>query len=285
MAMLKIVGGKSDVYEECTFSKYNLDLTTGCVTSLHGKEGRCQYCYARLWNYHDLKVKNGISRLDNQLKKLQDIEINGIKVGKWVRLGKMSDPGHYLTLPLLRLVLEKFKEYEVHPIIVTKLIDYHEDIAELIKESQGILHISLGYDELERGAAELGFDNMARVIVAMNYLNDNVPTVARVVLDVTAPPSRMYLTAKLNKLPILVTPLRFASRKIANKIGVDLSKYERYRGYYRPKWEYVLSEYKRMPMCGDLAGGVERCSLCLIPKFYKIKKLKKYVNIEPLGGS
>jgi len=264
MGKIRIVKGKSDVYQACVFSKYNVDITTGCATSIPiGREGRCKYCYARLWNFREFNVKADFSLFDKQVKNLGPV----FKNEKWIRFGKMTDPGYIASLPILKQAIKKLNENRVHSIIATKLLGYDSEIADLLKDN-GIIQYSFGYDNLELGAVKLGFSNKERLKHAIKYRNSGVVTIARVVIDVTSPPNNIYNEIK-GKLPILITPIRFRKKSLAKEIGADLNNYAYYRGYYRPLLEKEHREFVNKPTCGDFGKGEERCALCLTNIFRK----------------
>jgi len=263
MTIARIVGGKGDIVSSC-ICKHNLDLSTGCASGnikgifKRNSTSRCAYCYGRLSNYHKFKPK--IINL-----KLLEKDIRDRKV-KILRIGKFTDPGYISLKENLIAVLTLCNTLKVRTIVITKLLEFDKEVAALLKSSNSVLHFSLGYDELEKGANYLGKSNSERLKIAKKYSKFGVKTYLRLIKDVTAKADAISRKAFKNNIPIIITPLRFNNNKLAEEVtNKKISKlkeesYSRIPGYLNPS--IIHNDYASIKRrCGEI-GNKKYCAKC-----------------------
>lgn len=263
MALARIVGGKGDKVEGC-LCKHNLDLSIGCPSgNIRGffrrnSNGRCEYCYGRRSNYHKFRPKK--INLDLLEK---DIKLRKIKI---LRVGKFSDPGYRSLKESLANVLRLCNKLKVKVILITKLLEFDKKVAELLKSTDSVIHFSLGYDHLERGANWLGMSNNKRLKVAHQYSRFGVRTYLRLVKDITVSADDVSKKAFNSKIPIIITPLRFARYDLAKSItGKSISELKTHRfiripGYLNPR--IMHDDFSQIrEICGEI-GEKRYCAKC-----------------------
>lgn len=239
--IMKIVPGKG-----CYSSKYNCDTTSGCI-------GRCSYGYCRIFQSRkEIQVKTCDTKsLDRQLKLYNDM----IRI----RIGKFTDPG-YESVESLKL-LNWCKSNNIKPVFVTKLPG-NEDIAKVITESDGVMQITLGYDDLEPGICEHNSTNDYRLMVGEAFIEKGYNIVFRLVRESTGN-SDMYTKELIDKHRdrILFTPLRLKSKPAIQQLGGDDTKYTFHAGFYRP--DIISNDYKNLKSCYENKDKLY-CGKCLL---------------------
>lgn len=237
----------------------------------------CTYCYAK-YNYKKsipYKRKRILERTFKSLKeKIPEFSI--------LRIGKNHECGSPYTRKELLQVLEYCVKYKVRPIVTSKILEYDPRVADLVIKSDGVVHISLGRDELESGAVLLGYNNDKRFEVAKQYLNHGCVTAVRVVEDITLSMPEFIKKVQQSGMPILVTPLHYPDKNSWNLRRSDISweeakekgLYKYTHGALRP--EIIHNDWKiTKERCGVIAGK-EYCNNC---------NLKNIRFSEELGSS
>jgi hypothetical protein len=138
---------------------------------------KCDYCYGRRKN-------NG---------KITPLEVNDVTRGEFeqkkpmiVRLGKLTEVGHPFYRKQLLDFLELCREFGTSVIFPTKMLEYDERVAKLLRETRSVLNYGIGNDSLERGACSQGFKNEKRIWEAWKYHMDGVNTTLTIACDVTS---------------------------------------------------------------------------------------------------
>ena len=255
MSNIKIVLGKAEVYSACTFSKYNIDTTTGCIMGKDDLNDRCKYCYAKLWNGYKYAPKKVGKNFRAQIRKLAPVYKNQV----YIRFGKMTEPGY--ETDILKEAITIMTEEDAHAIIVTKLLKYDKEMSLLLKINGATIHYSLGDDKLEPGAVKLGMPNKQRTAEARKYIRDGVNVAFRVVVDITQPIPMKYKVLADNGYNLLVTPIRVRDKKLVK----DISNYKYFRGFYRPNFIHnSFKNNKHIRFCGELSDGTPLCGMCFV---------------------
>jgi len=203
---------------------YPPELRSGLKDERNGKlpDEKCRYCDSRRHNYGAVTI----AEIGKNTRK--DFEI--LKP-EFVRISKNNEAGHPYYRKTLLEFLELCKEFGTQAIFPTKMLEYNEKVATLLKETNSTLLYSLGWDRLEPGVCSQGFTNTWRTEEAEEYLREGVNTSLTIVCDVTSSigenVSQGNIIGKaLN--PILFSPLnrriipfRPNSRKVAQELGID----------------------------------------------------------------
>ena len=108
------------------------------------------------------------------------------KLPKIIRLGKRTEPGHFYYMPVLTDFLELCNEFGTRVILPTKMLQFNEKIATLLRETGSVVHYSIGGDCFEPGACSQGYTNQWRMERAQEYLSAGVNTHLTIVCDVTS---------------------------------------------------------------------------------------------------
>jgi hypothetical protein len=232
----------------CFSSQYNCDTTMGCL-------GDCDYGYCKIFQKKgnvEVKICNTKS-LDKQWKKINTNQSVNL------RIGKFTDPG-FESKELLKL-LNWCKVNNIKPILITKMPG-NEDVVKEITTCKGIMHISLGYDDLEKSMCLHNFTNDYRFMVGLSYIEKGYNVIFRLVREVTgqADVFTKELISKYKKY-ILLTPLRLKSKPMIQQLGGDISKYTFTGGFYRP--DTLHPDYHNLNSCYENKEGIH-CSKCLL---------------------
>lgn len=229
-------------------SRVTLDPALGCV-------GACVGCYAAKTTrlgpdvYHSLtKVKSMVeSELIRSIKHVQS------KGHNYARVGKSCDPG--LHLDELTFILKTAQKLDFRCVVVSKYLMFNDKIADLLREGDHTLHISLGMESEKIPSEE------KRISAGKQYFAKGVRTSFRICDDVTRP-YRDYLDEEADKIPKIITPMRYPSKADIASSQADLSNFVFEAGYYKPKeahssWKEMLPGHG----CGKI-GDKYHCSNC-----------------------
>lgn len=261
MAEIAIVKGKAEhVGDACIGSKWNVDMTSGCACRYLG--GKCTYCYGSRINFHMDGGPNFVKTY-NREKIRKFIRKNNVQ---YIRFGKFTEPGAKWTMDILRDMINLCVEENVRPIIVTKILKFDKNLAELLIKSHGIIHYSLGDDKCEPGACFVN-TNKQRIEECAKYNNAGAKAIVRVVMDATVKPTEksLYNKAKAAGIKILLTPIRCQKKteleKWTGKSFKDAKEnYAHFEGYFRPKT--IHKTFKNDLICGELSDGKLFCGKC-----------------------
>lgn len=162
-------------------------------------------------------------------------------------------------------------KYEIRPIVVSKILDFDKQVADLIKKSNGTLHISLGIDALEKGAVLQGASFSDRVQVAKEYTDYGVNCSVRVVADIAQPMTDNVKKVKELGLRILLTPLYYLKKDLFTRTDMTWDEAKTNGTYY---WNHGLHPKKVHPdwdttkeRCGYIDGKC-CCNNCGLGKIY-----------------
>ena len=228
------------------------------------KQKICGYCFAaRLFKRNGpYKVKRIVEKVFRDLKaKIPEFSV--------LRIGKNFECGSRATRNELIQVLELCVKYNIRPIVTSKILDFDIRVAELVRQANGVIHISLGIDKFELGAVEQGYDQKTRYANAKLYHEAGTKTGVRVVEDITAPMSDLIRKIHFeDKFHILLTPLFYKDKKTFESNRSDITWDEAKRsGIFKfqsgalhaeivhPSWNSVRN------ICG-LVHGIMRCNNC-----------------------
>jgi hypothetical protein len=187
-------------------------------------EARCAYCsqgYTHAYT-DNTRVFPPITQadFDRQIKTIiKKSEITNLRT---FRIGKSKDSwmpqfpedSRKSLMALITAVVNSkvpMLSENIQSIIVTKLLPFDEGLAQFFLNTNTIIHYSLGKDDWEIGACNLGYTNEERIKLAKLYYNFGVNTHIRIVADMTKPMPD-YVKEYINKIetiPILFTPLRY----------------------------------------------------------------------------
>jgi hypothetical protein len=269
----KIVGGKGQHYDLCVLD-FNMDIESGVCSITLDKKGTtanrskaCDYCYAAYLYKKDPKayrVKTIKESVFKNIAKKYPAHI--------LRLGKNFECGHRLARPALLQVLQYCVKYKMRPVVTSKLLEFDKAVADLVKSSQGIVHISLGRDEDESGAVRQGSTNEWRLEQATAYKKYGCPTQVRIVSDVTMPMSDFHRKAFKEmggSHGVLLTPLHYTNKEHFESMRQDITWDEaKSSGLFsythgdlrpnriHPDWDQTKER------CGVIAGR-EYCNNCV----------------------
>lgn len=203
-----------------------MDLESGICSIALDKNGKanknniCDYCYAaRIFS------KDPDAFRIKEIKELEFKKIADKYPAHILRLGKFFEVGSKRTRSQLYQVLELCVKYKMRPIVTTKLLEMDRKVSDLVKKSQGIVHISLGDDSQEKGAIKQGSTNRWRLAQAIKYKRAHCPVAVRIVYDVTLPMSDFYkkVFSHMGSSGILLTPLRYTSKKCLEDNRTDIT--------------------------------------------------------------
>ena len=219
----KIVTGKGSSYDQC-ICYFNIDIESGiCSVALdeNGKADKskiCSYCYAAYKHSADADSYRVKTIKESEFKKIA--EKHELKI---LRIGKFFECGHRRTREQLYQVLEYCIKYDIRPIVTSKVLEFDPKVSQLVKESDGIVHISLGDDRQETGALLQGSTNDWRLAQAILYREDGCPVQTRIIADVTIPMSEFnkHVYAKMGSKGILLTPLRYLNKELFSQSRPD----------------------------------------------------------------
>lgn len=226
----------------------SVDLERGCAN-------QCIGCYGTKTSMMgaDKYFNNVISKDYDENKFKNSCRLTVRKSNSFARLGKHSDCGHGHLHEVLKSVLEIASEEKLRLIFVSKSLKYDQEVAKLLRDGHHTLHISLGMITQAPSDKE-------RLKVAEQYHENKVHTCIRVVEDVTKPVPAQY--AEFNEDYVILTPMRYTSKEVAEQYSADLSKYKWENGYYRPA--QIHESWKRFKnVCGEINGELKCCS-CMV---------------------
>lgn len=210
----QIVPGKGQFYSTC-FLDFNIDIESGiCSVAVDSKTGVvdknkiCLYCYAtRLFKTRGpYKIKIIREKLFSDLKK-KIPEFSVLRIGKNFECGSVEARDELLQ------VLELCVKYKIRPIITSKILEFDSRVADLTIQSNGVIHISIGRDEMETGAVERGFSNETRYENAKLYSLYGVRCGVRIVEDITLPAPDFIKRIINENFHILLTPLNYKDKE------------------------------------------------------------------------
>lgn len=229
----------------------SIDLERGCIN-------RCVGCYGTKTSLmgSDKYFNNIVAKDFNESKFKKSCELASKQGYSYIRLGKHSDAANISDYEILKRVIEISHQEGLKLIFVTKSLKHNKDISKLLRDNDHILHISLGM--LTDAPSDIH-----RLNTFLLYKNDKVNVRLRITSDITEPINSMFTA--INKDRIIVTPMRFISKEVADYYNIDLTKYKYVNGYYKPILEYVHESWKRYSnWCGEVytETGVDVFSYC-----------------------
>lgn len=220
--------GKQDYYPGCLLD-INLDYAKWCVSGI-SPDGKiagwnsCEYCYAS----HTHAGYPGAFYVDRKIlaEQIMVARLERAKDGKptrYLRLGKRTECGAKMFRESLLNTLEACADEGVKCIFPTKFLEFDMNVAELLKKTDSTLLISLGSDELERGAVFHGRTQEARIEDGLKYLESGVRAIPYVLVDATLPNGGNYFKKNLSvafcEFPrVQILPIRLRHAKRAMKI-------------------------------------------------------------------
>lgn len=268
----KVVPGKGQYYALC-FLDFNIDLESNtCSVTVNGEgqtnlKDACSYCYARYNFKTNTPYKKKVIRestFKNLKKKIPEFSV--------LRIGKNVECGSQYTRNELLQVLELCVKYKIRPIVTSKILEFDERVARLVIESDGVVHISIGRDEMETGAVKLGFPNEVRLWNAHKYFDYGCTTAVRVVEDITMPMPEFISKIHESGMPILLTPLHYPDKNSFSQRRDDITweqakekkLFEFLHGALRPN--FIHDDWnKTKERCGVIMGR-EYCNNCNLGK-------------------
>jgi hypothetical protein len=268
----QIVQGKGQHYELCILD-FNMDIETGvCSITLNSKgkgnrDRACDYCYAAYLYRKDPNAYKVKAIKENEFKKIAEAYPAHV-----LRLGKNFECGHKNSREALIQVLEYCVKYNMRPVVTTKILEFDKRVADLVIQSRGIVHISIGRDEDESGAVAQGATNAWRLKQAIKYKKYKCPTQIRIVADITMPMSQFHkkaFEAMGGSHGVLFTPLHYTSKSHFESMRTDITweqaketgLFTYVKGDLRPN-ELHSSWTQAKERCGTVAGQ-EYCNNCV----------------------
>jgi len=175
---VKIEGfGKQDGLDLCILDLNADFLFATCATRSTAEGyfdpwGGCNYCYAQ--GRHNRAPTKSVRRVDKDslVAQIVNAKVDRAmedKPTRYLRFGKLSEPGSELTEEAFIATLNACIETEMKPIIPTKFLAYDPAIANKLIIANAALLYSIGSDQLEPGAAAMGKDNDFRFRQAIEY--------------------------------------------------------------------------------------------------------------------
>jgi hypothetical protein len=210
-----------------------------CYSTKASRQGKAKHSIEKEKEYND---KEFLSSIKSARKK-------GMEV---CRVGKFCDPGSALSIGKTDRVLNATTNEGIRCVTISKSIGRTRLLLNHFKPKGHVLHISCGM--------LCGIRNEDRMATYRWFKNNGANVRLRITDDITAEMNPMY--RGLNKDDVIVTPLRFTSRKEAILYNADLSKYIFDKGYWRPMVMHP-SWTPYTNLCGTL-GGRDFCCNCLV---------------------
>lgn len=269
MAEVKIVPGKAQYQKNC-ICIYNIDVSSGgCPIALnpegeYKKELACTYCYA---GYLHKNHVTGKTVNEKEWKKHVDKMTVDV-----MRIGKNLEPGHPKYRDTLYTVMRLNNKHKLKTILITKMLEFDPEMVKLLLDQKSTVHFSMGNEHMEKGAVLNGCNNAWRLATARKYAEEGVITYLRIVEDITRPMRPEVKKWCMSELPILITPLRYNSKKVLGEYNPDADwdtlknsdSFEYSSGFLKPTtWHADFTSYKER--CGVVAG-IEHCNNCGLGK-------------------
>ncbi len=225
-ADLSVRGCISQVPGECVQDvikhngQYSRELRKRLRDENNGKlpDLKCRYCYARRHNYGKVTPANIGKKTLEDFERLRPAA---------VRIGKNNEAGHFFYKARLAEFLELCRKFETSLIFPTKMLEFDEEIARLLRETGSSLLYSLGWDKLEPGACSQGCTNEWRIKQAEEYALEGVNTSLTIVCDVTSSVEDnvargnaigMALNWGRGNFKTRILPIRPNSREVAHEV-------------------------------------------------------------------
>ncbi len=238
-----IIGGK----QKGIADQVTIDPALGC-------RNNCVGCYARKSSQRGKNYEKVVEKeLDRKIltSSLCRAKNEGFNVA---RVGKHCDPGDHVNS--LLGILKCCSDESFKCIVVSKSLPFSYAVAELLRNGNHILHLSLGpYSVIVPSDEEI-------IRRAAKYREMNIKVFIRFTRDVT---ECMLESDKwiMKFMPYIVTPMRFASRDIMNFYHHNKPHEEDFdfvNGYWRPnKIHKDWKPYMR-DVCGEIDGRVRCCN-------------------------
>lgn len=224
------------------------------IEPLKGCTNKCVGCYASKTTRQGPKFfEDAVLREFNE-DVLRKSCVKANKDGiEYVRMSKHCDPGHPSAKRIVMRILTILSEYDIKAVFVSKCLDYSKDMSQILKSGNHILHISLGMITQTKSDED-------RIKVWYQYKNDGVNSKIRITLDVTQTLPDLF--GGLTNEEVIITPMRFPSKSIAEEYNAELdTNFSFTGGYYRPKSVHESwSAFSNW--CGEI-GEKELCCNCL----------------------
>jgi hypothetical protein len=253
----------------------------------HGINHVCEYCYVYgNWGQVTPRVVNELTRKDF-------IEHRP----EFVRIGKDTECGHDMYVPVLMDFLDLCKEFGTKLIFPTKMLRYRQDVAKKLVENGGVVHRSIGGDRFEVGVVSQGYSNEWRVEQArLDFLagvNEDLTLVCDVTQSLEANTWAGFYVAQAieaasrDDIPFRILPIRLNSEKLARMVtGHSFRELKNthpcFEGYEMPLgglWKkrgnnelapnYLHPDFERLyqsgiGICGEIGEDeyCDKCNLC-----------------------
>jgi hypothetical protein len=220
--------GKQDYHGNCVFD-LNLDFARWCAAGIT-PEGflapwnDCEYCYSAHthagYPFVDEVDKND---LVEQIERAREVRAGLGKPTRYMRFGKRVEVGARMFREQLIASLEACAESGISCIMPTKFLEFDKDVAGLLRRTDSTLLVSLGNDELEKGAVLNGRTQDARIADGLRYQGSGVRVVAYPLVDATMEDGGeffrgSYLKALETFQRVQVLPLRLRHADKAREI-------------------------------------------------------------------
>jgi len=280
MAQITMVSGKGhfvrrqlpsgEIIDVCLHKK-NVDFSRGCIAQVPGdllsevlenngqyknlqkylEQGRdinkkCMYCYAQRKNGGKVTPKTIGKKTIKQFEDEKPLVI---------RLGKNTECGHYFYRDILVDFLKLCKEYKTRVIFPTKMLEFEEGIAKLLKDTKSVVNYSISNDGLEPGAVSQGFTNEWRILQAERYANVGVNSNLTLTCDITQSFEENIgrgfsigkaLEERERGMTIRLLPLRINSKALCMKVtGKKWGAVMKPKDYDNWLFSGILWEYKK----------------------------------------
>jgi hypothetical protein len=224
------VTGKQDYYPGCILD-LNLDFANWCMSGItpDGKLApwnSCEYCYSA----HTHKGYPEVYCVDKQdmveqIDYAKRVREEQGKKTRFLRFGKRTEAGAGIFRRQLVASLEACIDTGIRTILPSKFLEYNREVAALLQRSDSTLLVSLGSDELERGAVLHGRTQEARLESARHYLEAGVRVVPYVLIDAALPNGGSLFEKNFNEVTkgdefakVQLIPLRLRHSKKAKRM-------------------------------------------------------------------
>jgi hypothetical protein len=138
-----------------------------------------------------------------------------------LRFGKRTEPWTPFTQDEFVGTLEAMVQTGTRGIITTKFMPFDPEIVNLAKKTKSTVLYSIGFEDLEAGCIEHGYDNNYRLNQARQYREAGVNSILYLLFHPIFEPTERELSvlefAEKHKLPIQLLPMRMITKALAQK--------------------------------------------------------------------
>lgn len=236
------IGGKAKGLAD----RVTIDPAIGC-------KNRCVGCYGKKASQRGKHYDNVRDKEFNKEVFEKSIRLAKKKGFHFARIGKHCDPGDHIDS--LYGILDCCNTQNFRCVVVSKSLEYNDRIAELLRTGKHKLHMSLG------PWSPIAPSEENRLRVASAYISRGVDTSIRLTRDITREMNRIDKRVAAF-MECILTPMRYASKKLLSDNGAQIQNFEYADGYYRPL--IIHDDWRPMVnVCGEIGGHVYCCN-CLI---------------------